>query len=123
VAKAKHDTTRTIVLPVEGIAVIKPARTRHGPRKRGPIEYAQLAIQAMQGVDPSPRQNQHQLHRKVNAWLQKYPDWYAHFGAKKQVSRLTVRRALESIRSNDWLKDSEWRSRCMIQAGFVVDPE
>jgi hypothetical protein len=47
-------------------AVIRPARTRHGPRQSWCVEFVQLAIQTMQGANPPQRQNQSKLHRDVN---------------------------------------------------------
>jgi hypothetical protein len=96
-AGATFDGEGGLSINDRGVAVIRPARTRHGPRKSWREEFVQLAIQAMQGANPDQDQNQSQLYRDVNGWLQNDPDWRARFGSK-QVSRQTVRRALKTVR-------------------------
>jgi hypothetical protein len=78
-------------------AVIRPARTKHGPRgKWRELEFAQLAIQALQGANPSKHQDYKKLTVEVNEWLQKNPEWLSSRLGK--VSKPTVERALKTVR-------------------------
>jgi hypothetical protein len=108
VAKDKRETTRQAARLQSGgafdgagdikveAAIIRPARTRHGPRKNWrEDEFAQLAIQALQGANPPQHQNYAKLHRDVNEWLRGNPDWRSRgFG---EISRSAVLRALAKV--------------------------
>jgi hypothetical protein len=97
VAEDKRETNRpTLHVEVGNIAVIRPARTRHGPRKNWrEDEFAQLAIQALQGANPPKHQNYSKLHHDVNEWLRGNPDWRSRgYG---EISRSAVLRALAKV--------------------------
>ena len=63
VTQDKRETTRPALrVEVGNIAVIRPANTKHGLRANwNALEFAQLAIQALQGSSPSKNQNFSQL--------------------------------------------------------------
>jgi hypothetical protein len=76
--------------------VIRAGRTKHGPRSGGKLQYAQHAINALY-PRALPRDVNHlKLWRDVNDLLKRDPDYQAtRFG---ELSRMTVRRALQTLR-------------------------
>jgi hypothetical protein len=87
----------TFTVDEKGFAVIRPAKTRHGPRgSKGPIEWAQRAIQFLYGANPPKDIPRAKLVREVRAFLDRDPGWRA-LGLEP-VSRSTVIRALETIK-------------------------
>ena len=84
----------------KGIAVIRPPKTKHGPRKNWrEIEFAQLAIQALYGATPPKVLNGTKLTRRINDWLKDNPDWRSSgYGNQDgEISKRTVLRALKKV--------------------------
>jgi hypothetical protein len=80
----------------KGIAVIRPAKTKHGLREHWrELEFAQLAIQALHGARPSKHLNLTKLWRDGNAWLQSNPEYLSADLGK--ISPQTFRRALKQV--------------------------
>jgi hypothetical protein len=95
-AEASLDGTAAFIIEDKGIAIIRPAKTRHGPRRRlRKLEFAQLAIQALYGVHPPRNINGSRLARDVNDWLRKDPSYRA--TGLGRISRLTILRALKTV--------------------------
>lgn len=96
-AKDKREPTRPALhVELGNIAVIRPARHKHGRREKWrELEFAQLAIQALQGANPSKYQDLKELTREVNEWLQNNPEWLSSRLGK--VSKPTVERALKTV--------------------------
>jgi hypothetical protein len=77
--------------------VIRPGKTKYGPRNRGKREYAQGAIAALFPVVLPKHISYSALHRKVNEELRRNPEYLAvGFG---ELSRQTVMRALQTLRA------------------------
>jgi len=75
--------------------VVRPPRTRHGPRTGGKIKYAQLAILNLYGGiprDASPTK----LAREISAWLA-HPDRPPSCRAIGKIHPNTAKRALKML--------------------------
>jgi hypothetical protein len=96
---AKHEPTRQALrIEVGNTAVIRPARTKHGPRQSwGALEFAQLAIQALYGANPPKHRDRNLLTDEVNEWLRNDPDWRS-TGRHGGISQPTILRALKMVR-------------------------
>lgn len=76
--------------------VIRASKTKHGPRSGGKLQYAQAAILALYPLALPQHVNHLQLWRDVNKQLARDSNYRAtRFG---QLSRMTVRRALQTLR-------------------------
>jgi len=84
---------RPLAAPVESF-VVRPPRTRYGPRTGGKIKYAQFAILGLYGGiprDASPTR----LAREISDWLARHSDPSCR--AIGHIDPDTVRRALKVL--------------------------
>ena len=76
------------------VFVIRASKTKHGPRRGGKLQFAQVAIVALYPLGLPKHVNHLKLWRDIDERLKHDPD----YRAIGKLSRMTVRRALQTLR-------------------------